>query len=353
MKVQKSIREESILELEILRQRIRELEEKDDERSELEDLYRNVANSSHAGFYIVQDRKIEFVNPFIRNLTGYREEEMLGRNVLDFIHPDDREGLMKKTTATLKTGRYLPLEYRILTKDGRIKWVMDSLSSVYHKGRRAIFGITLDMTEHKRAAEQLRESLKKIEKAMESTIHAISIIVETRDPYTSGHQEQVARIACSIGKEMGLPENRIKAIQMSAVIHDIGKIYIPAEILSKPGKLSEMESRMMKTHPEVGYNILKTIDFPYPVARIVYQHHERLNGSGYPLGLKGKDILLEARILGVADVVDAMAAHRPYRAAVGIDKAIEEISQNSGFLYEPVAVNACLNLFKDQGFPFL
>ncbi len=350
MMVQKPIKEDSILELEILRQRIRELESRESQRKEVEELYRSVANSSHAGFYIVQDRKIQFVNPYIQKLTGYREEELLGREALGFAHLDDREMIRKRIVGILKSGRHYPFEYRIVTKDGQVKWVMDSISHVLHKGERAVFGNTLDITERKRSAEELSHSLNKLMRTMESTIQAMSIIVETRDPYTSGHQQQVSRIACAIAREMGLLEERIKGIGMSAVIHDIGKIYIPAEILSKPGKLSDMEFQMMKMHPEVGYNILKTIEFPYPVAQVVCQHHERMNGSGYPLGLVGKDILLEARIVGVADVVDAMASHRPYRAALGLDEAIKEIAQNRGFLYDPVVVDACLKLFKERGF---
>jgi PAS domain S-box-containing protein/putative nucleotidyltransferase with HDIG domain len=352
MTIQKPLRSEPVLELEILRQRIRELEARESQRKEVEDLYRNVANSSYTGFYIVQNRKLQFVNPYLQKLTGYREEDLLGRDVLDFLHPEDRKAVKEKIVAILKTGRYFSFEYRIMTREGDVKWIMDSISPITHNGEPAVFGNALDITERKQAAEELRLSLNKLRKTMESTIQAMSVIVETRDPYTSGHQEQVSRLARAIGEEMGLSEERLQAIHMSAIIHDIGKIYIPAEILSKPGKLSDMEFQMMKTHPEVGYNILKTIEFPYPVAMIVYQHHERMNGSGYPLGLTGKDILMEARIIGVADVIDAMAAHRPYRAAIGIEEAMDEISQNRGFLYDPLVVNACLKLFKEKGFPF-
>jgi PAS domain S-box-containing protein/putative nucleotidyltransferase with HDIG domain len=352
MTIQKPLRSEPVLELEILRQRIRELEARELQRKEVEDLYRNVANSSYTGFYIVQNRKLQFVNPYLQKLTGYREEDLLGRDVLDFLHPDDRKAVKEKIAAILKTDRYFPFEYRIMTREGDVKWIMDSVSPISHNGEPAVFGNALDITERKQAAEELRLSLNKLRKTMESTVQAMSVIVETRDPYTSGHQEQVSRLARAIGDEMGLSEERLQAIHMSAIIHDIGKIYVPAEILSKPGKLSDMEFQMMKTHPEVGYNILKTIEFPYPVAMIVYQHHERMNGSGYPLGLIGKDILMEARIIGVADVIDAMAAHRPYRAAIGIEEAMDEISQNRGFLYDPLVVNACLKLFKEKGFPF-
>ena len=352
MTLQKPARSEPVLELEMLRQRIRELEARESQRKEMEELYRTVANSSYTGFYIVQNRKLRFVNPYLQKLTGYREEDLLGRDVLEFLHPDDRKAVKEIIVTILKTGRYSPFEYRIITRDGETRWIMDAISPISHNGEPAVFGNALDITERKQAAEDLRRSLSKLEKTMESTIQAMAVIVETRDPYTSGHQEQVARLARAIGEEMGLPDDRLRAIHMAAIIHDIGKIYVPAEILSKPGKLSDMEFQMMKTHPEVGYNILRNIEFPYPVAMIVYQHHERMNGSGYPLRLTGKDILMEARIIGVADVIDAMAAHRPYRAAVGIEEAMNEISQHKGFLYDPLVVNACQKLFKEKGFPF-
>jgi len=172
-----------------------------------------------------------------------------------------------------------------------------------------------------------------------------------RDPYTAGHQRRVAELASAIAKEMRLPKEKIEGIHMAGLIHDIGKIAVPAEILSKPSKLSKMEMDLIKAHSQVGYELLKEIDFPWPVANIVLQHHERLDGVGYPQGLKGDEILLEARILAVADVVEAMASHRPYRPALGLDAALDEIKQGKGKLYEPAAVDACLVLF-EKGFTF-
>ncbi|MBA7555879.1 Cyclic di-GMP phosphodiesterase response regulator RpfG [subsurface metagenome] len=187
---------------------------------------------------------------------------------------------------------------------------------------------------------------------MEATINTISKIIEARDPYTAGHQNTVSQLAVAIAQEMKLPENKIEGIQIAALVHDIGKINIPAEILSKPSKLNEMEFSLIKNHPKVGYDILRKIDFSWPVAKIVLQHHEKIDGSGYPQGLKGEKILLEAKIIGVADVVEAMSSHRPYRPSLGIDKALEEISQNRGTLYEPEVVDACLKLFKEKDFKF-
>jgi len=353
MNVHKSIAgTDSVLELEMLRQRIRDLESREAQRKEVEDLFHNIAGSLHAGFYIVQNRKFLFINPYIQELTGYGEEALLGKDALDFVHPEDRDTVAGNVMTVMKNGRFNPFEYRILTRDGKIKWIMDSISLVMQDGKKAIFGNAMDITERKQASEEIHRTLIKLRKTIESTIQAMAVIVETRDPYTSGHQEQVSRIALAIGQEMGITDDRLQGLRLAALIHDIGKIYIPAEILSKPGELSEMEFEMMKMHPQVGFNILKTIESPYPLAQIVIQHHERLNGSGYPLGLSEKDILLEARILGVADVVDATACHRPYRAALGVDQAMGEILKNSGFLYDPVVVNTCIRLFKERGFPF-
>jgi PAS domain S-box-containing protein len=206
--------------------------------------------------------------------------------------------------------------------------------------------------ERKKAEEELKNSLGKLQKAMEGTIQAMAITAEMKDPYTAGHERRVSKLACAIAKEMGVGEKDLDAIRMASAVHDLGKIYVPAEILSKPGKISEIEYSIIKTHPQVAHDILKTIDFPWPIAKIVIQHHERMDGSGYPAGLAGKDILLEARILGVADVVEAMASHRPYRPALGIDKALDEIIKNKGKLYDSAVVDACLNLFNKTGFKF-
>jgi len=199
---------------------------------------------------------------------------------------------------------------------------------------------------------ELQISLANLRKALGGIIQAMSLAIETRDPYTSGHQQRVADLARSIAQEMGLPEDQVDGLRMAGIIHDLGKIAVPAEILSKPTKLGNIELALIKIHPQTGYDILKDIDFPWPVAEIALQHHERMDGSGYPQGLKGKDILLEARILAVADVVEAMASHRPYRPALGMDAALDEIAKNRDTLYDPEVVDACLRLFREKGFRF-
>lgn len=209
-----------------------------------------------------------------------------------------------------------------------------------------------NIRERNRAEEELRDSLKKLRTAMESIVEAMGLAIEKKDPYTSGHQKRVATLAGAIAKEMGLPQDQIDGVRMAAMIHDIGKNAIPGQILSKPAELTKLEMGMIKEHPQIGYDILKGIEFPWPVAQMVLQHHERIDGSGYPQGLLGDAIYLAAKILGVADVVEAMASHRPYRASLGLERAMDEISKNSGILYDPDVVDAGLRLFREKGFEF-
>jgi response regulator RpfG family c-di-GMP phosphodiesterase len=197
---------------------------------------------------------------------------------------------------------------------------------------------------------QLLKSLEKIHKTMGGIIQAISLTVETRDPYTAGHQRRVAELSRTIAQEMGLPAEKIEGLRMAAMIHDLGKINVPLDILSKPTKLNDFEFSLIKLHAEVGYGILKDIDFPWPLARMILEHHERINGSGYPNGLTRENLLIESRIISVADVIEAVASHRPYRPSLGIEKALEEITQNRGILYDPEVVDACLRLFKEKGY---
>ena len=197
--------------------------------------------------------------------------------------------------------------------------------------------------------EELRSSLEKIRMILGGTVLAMSRIVESRDPYTAGHEQQVARIACVISEKMQLPADRVEAIRVAGQLHDIGKIAVPSEILTKPGRLSPLEMEMVKTHCRNAYDILKAIEFPYPVAKIILQHHERMDGSGYPQGLKGEDILLEARIIACADVIEAISSHRPYRPAMDIDTAMKEITDHRGILYDANVVDACLDIYRTQG----
>jgi len=199
---------------------------------------------------------------------------------------------------------------------------------------------------------KIKESEGALRTSLLDSISAFAAILEMRDPYTAGHQRRVAHLAIAIAKEMRLPEEQVEGINLASVVHDIGKIYVPAEILSKPGSLTGLEFGLIKEHAQKGYEILNPIDFPWPIAQIVQQHHERLDGSGYPQGIKGDQITLEARILSVADVVEAMSSHRPYRAGLGIDAALEEIDAQRGSHFDPQVVDACISLFRKRQFSF-
>lgn len=198
--------------------------------------------------------------------------------------------------------------------------------------------------------EELKNTLTQLRSSLEATIQALALTAEARDPYTAGHQRRVADLSRAIAQKMDLSQDQVDGVRMAGSIHDLGKIYVPSEILNKPGKIRENEFELVKSHPQVGYEILKTIDFPWPVAEIEIQHHERMDGSGYPNGLKGDEILLEARIVGVADVVESMSSHRPYRPALGIEKALEEIKAGRGRLYDERVVDACLSVFNEDDY---
>jgi PAS domain S-box-containing protein len=216
----------------------------------------------------------------------------------------------------------------------------------------AMFGVCRDITERKRSEEQLQHSYDKLRETLIATVNILASTIEMRDPYTAGHQRRVTTLACAIAEEMGLSDDQFDGLRLAGLIHDLGKINVPAEILSKPGHINDIELSIIRYHPQICHDILKTIELPWPVAKIVLHHHERINGSGYPQGLKGDEIMLEARILAVADVVEAMASHRPYRPALGIKLALEEITKNKGILYEPAVVVACNKLFTEKHFSF-
>ena len=213
-----------------------------------------------------------------------------------------------------------------------------------------VLGTYEDITERKQADERLQQTLESLRKAVSTTINVMVSTVEARDPYTAGHQLKSADIARAIATEMGLSQEKIEGIRMAGSIHDIGKISIPAEILSKPTKLTDIEFSLIKEHARIGFEMLKDVESPWPLAEIVYQHHERMDGSGYPRKLKGEDICIESRILIVADVVEAMASHRPYRPGLGIDAALAEIEKNRGIFYDCDVADACLRLFREKGF---
>lgn len=297
--------------------------------------FRNIIDSNADGIAVIdQKRVVRFVNPALEALFGRRAEELLCE-------------LFEFPVVAGQT-----CEVNICAEDAEDRVAEMRVMEAVWEGEPVYLASLRDVTARKRTEEQLRRSLEKLKQVLEGTVQAMAMAVEMRDPYTAGHERRVAALACAIAERMGLPPDQIEGIRIAGLLHDVGKIRVPAEILNKPGPASEIESAMLKTHSEVGYDILKAIEFPWPIAQIVLQHHERLDGSGYPGGLMGEDIVLEAGVVAVADVVEAMASHRPYRPALGIDKALDEISQNRGKLYEPVVVDSCLALFSHGEFSF-
>jgi HD-GYP domain-containing protein (c-di-GMP phosphodiesterase class II) len=240
----------------------------------------------------------------------------------------------------------------IFSKDGRKRIILKNFDLLSSPSGKITGGVEsfIDITERKQMDEERQQAVDRLRKTLEATVQALAVTAEVRDPYTSGHQQRVADLARAIATEMGLSTERIDGLLMASTIHDIGKISVPAEILSKPTKLIEIEFNLIKMHVQSGYEILKNIDFPWPIARMVLEHHERIDGSGYPNKLTGDKLLLESRIIAVADVVEAMASHRPYRPGHGIDAALDEIAKHRGILYDSEIVDACLKLFRDDSY---
>jgi len=293
---------------------------------------------------IATDQKglITFMNPLAEKLTGWRYDEALRqplREVFSTAEDQDEAGELGVLLRAKDGGRF-PIEETAMPLTN------------HHREPSGQVLVFRDISARKQAERELKESWVKLHEALEGTIQAMALTIEIRDPYTAGHQRRVSRLSCAMARELRMPEDQIEGLRVAGDIHDIGKIYVPAEILSKPGQITAIEYGIIKTHPQVGFDILKTIKFPWPVARIVLQHHERMDGSGYPLGLLGDQLLKESRILTVADIVEAMSSHRPYRPARGIDEALAEIIGNRGLFYDAEAVDACVKLFRENRFKF-
>ncbi|MDZ4165407.1 MAG: PAS domain S-box protein [Smithellaceae bacterium] len=322
---------------------------------ESEAKYRNIFENAVEGIYqSTEDGRFITVNPAFARMAGYDSPEELIASIKDigaqlFINPADRH---RSTECALKRENAEGFKVELYRKDGSTFWVLDNSRAVMdEEGKIICFeGILEDITQRVQAEEKLQHTLESLRKAISATVQVMVSAVETKDPYTAGHQKRSADLARAIATELGLSQDRIDGIRMAGIIHDIGKLSVPAEILSKPTKLSEVEFSMLKEHARMGYDILKEVESPWPLKEMVYQHHERMDGSGYPRKLQGEEILLEARILAVADVVEAMASYRPYRPALGIDAALAEIEMNKGILYDAAASEACLLLFREKDF---
>lgn len=286
---------------------------------------------------------IRYVNPAAESLLGLTGDQLIGRKNTEFmVFPELREGRM---VALSYVNKLTDQEILIKTQDGDELVVLTSLVRIDYNGEPAVLAAMYDISERLRLSGQLSRSL-------EATIEVIARTEEARDPYTAGHQSRVAALSCALGVAMGLDSDCINGLHWGGMIHDLGKIRLPTEFLTKPTRLSPLEFGLIKEHAQIGYEILKGIDFPWPIADIVRQHHERIDGSGYPQGLKGEQIALESRIVAVADVVEAMANDRPYRSALGIDKALDEIRSGLGIRYDARVAEACLSLFAEKKFSF-
>nr|NJM04691.1 HD domain-containing protein [Desulfobacula sp.] len=297
------------------------------------------------------DGIIRFWNKAVEEITGWTEDQVLGRST-EVLAQDQGEAYERLRRRTLQKEIFTSVPIRAVKKDRSPIQLSYSAAAVYDEAKRIVGTVIIlfDITVKMELESALRLSLNKMSRVVDETVNALASAVESRDLYTASHQRRVAILACAIAEEMGgIGKDQKKGVETAAILHDIGKLHVPFDLLNMPGHLEDMELALIKKHPQTGYGILKGIEFPWPVACIVQQHHERLDGNGYPAGLKGDRILPEARIIGVADVVEAMSSHRPYRPAKGIDAALQEIDAARGRLYDPKAVDACLALFK-KGF---
>jgi PAS domain S-box-containing protein len=301
-----------------------------------------------------KESRIIAVNKPFGKSCGFKPEDLAGKTDLDIWPRELAERYRADDKEVMESGKRKQVEEPLTDSEDKAFWIETIKTPIFDEQGNVIgtVGIARDITGRKQAEEGKKKSLEQLRKALGATVQAIATIVETRDPHTAGHQRRVADLARSIASVMGLSKDQIDGIRIAARIHDIGKISVPAQILSMPKKLTDIEFSLIKVHAEVGYGILKDIDFPWPVARMVLEHHERMNGSGYPNRLTGENLLIESRILAVADVVEAIASHRPYRPALGIEAALEEIEKNAGVLYDRGVVVVCLRLFREKGFRF-
>ncbi len=319
-----------------------------DELRASEEKYRTIFENAQEGIYQTTcEGKFIMANQAMARILGYDAPEELLDEKPDlarriYVNPEERTKVIEQVQ---REGVVRGQEIQFYRKDGRKIWISRTMRIVRDDQNKEPYleGIVEDITEKKESVDRLR-------KALGGTVQAIASVVETKDPYTAGHQRRVADLARAMATELNLSPDQIEGLRMAGIIHDIGKISVPAEILSTPRRLTAIEFSLIKMHAQSGYDILKDVDFPWPIARMVLEHHERMDGSGYPNGLTGDDILLESRVLAVADVVEAMATHRPYRPALGLEAALEEINTKKGILYDPNVVSVCLRLFQDKNF---
>ena len=317
-----------------------------------EEQFRGLVEQSITGIYIIQDEKFAYVNPHFAEIFAYNSAgDLIGSDPILTVHEKDRSTVVKNLQRRLEGKEAnIAYEFTALRKDGSMIDVGVQGSSATYRGRPAVIGILQDISDKKRAQEEIQHYIGQLKTAFMSTVKVATTLSEMRDPYTTGHERRVAEIAVAIGVELGFDLDRLEGLRVAGHLHDVGKITIPSEILSKPGLLSAIEFQLVQKHAQAGYDVLEAVEWPWPVAQVALQHHERFDGSGYPQGLKGEAILLESRIMAVADVVEAISSHRPYRPGLGIEAALAEIERGCGTLYDPVVAGNCLRMFREKGF---
>jgi PAS domain S-box-containing protein len=319
--------------------------------AESEEKFRGLVEQSIAGIAIVDEGRFNYINPRLAEIYGYTLEELIGQPMSMVLAAEDQarvaEYVRQRIAGDERSIQYTATARR---KDGSLITIGVHGTRAIIEGRPMIIGLVQDISEKKRAEEAIQRYVEQLKSALMSTVDVATTLSEMRDPYTAGHERRVAEIAVAIGAELGLNERQQEGLRVAGHLHDIGKITIPSEILSKPGRLSAIEFQLVQGHAQASFDVLKNVEFPWPVAQVALQHHERMDGSGYPQGLKGEAILLESRVMAVADVMEAMSSHRPYRAGLGIEKALAEIERGRGTAYDADAADACLRLFRNRGY---
>lgn len=319
--------------------------------AESESRFRVMVEQGLVGVFLIEFNRIVYVNRCLAAIFGYEPDEMIGMDQRTMVVPEDLEYAEDKLRDLFELGvSSIQLEFRGRRKDGGTVILEGESRTIELHGRTMAVGMFTNITQKREAEQKEIESAERLKRVFHQTVELVAAIGELRDPYTHGHERRVAELAAAIAMQIGLDAQAVEGVRVASYLHNIGNVGIPAEILVKPSRLSALEFEMVRAHAQAGYEIITQVDFPWPVAEIVRQHHERLDGSGYPQHLKGNEILLEARILAVADTLEAMCSHRPYRPALGIDRALAEIESNRGKLYDPVAVDACLVLFREKGY---
>ena len=324
----------------------------ENEVRENEALLRGMFEQNVSAMFVIENGAFTYANRRAGEVLGRGSRALPGRPILELVATADRPGVTRVMQALLSGQiKTTNCDFSAVREDGAFVDVGAGMTRAMLRGKTVILGVAQDIGERKKAQEKIDHYVERLERTVWSTLEVISRMVDLRDPYTAGHERRVSALAKAIGAELGLGEERCRGLEAMGLIHDVGKIAAPSEVLSRPGKLTAAEFELVKLHAQFGYEIMKNAEFPWPVAESILQHHERLDGSGYPRGLKGEEILLEARIIAVADVVEAMSSHRPYRAALGIEKALAELVEHRGTRYDAAAVDACVKLFR-EGYSF-